>query len=192
MATLSPATGPRALHHDALTVNSTVRPPGSAHGRALDLVRNLFSDGSYLTVAWYRARVGIGLGHKRSAMSQKRVAIWALTAGLVAGGGAGAILGMTRLASADTSTTTPGHSTPGAPAAGAPQSNEDATHEAGESAAREADEAAGKSGFGHHHGGSNEDATHEASESAAREAAEDAGQPAATPSAPAAAAAANA
>ena len=125
-------------------------------------------------------------------MSQKRVAIWALAAGLVAGGGAGAILGMTRLASADTSTTTPGNSssseTPAAGTARATGSNEDATHEAGESAAREAEEDAGKAGFGHHRGGSNEDAAHEAGESAAREAAEDAGQPAATPSEPAAAA----
>ena len=122
-------------------------------------------------------------------MSQKRVAILALAAGLVAGGGAGAILGMTRLASADTSTTTPANSSSSeTPAARATGSNEDATHEAGESAAREAEEDAGKAGFGHHRGGSNEDAAHEAGESATREAAEDAGQPAATPSAPAAAA----
>ena len=58
------------------------------------------------------------------------------------------------------------------PAAAGP--NEDATHEAGESAQREADEHSGKGGFGHHGGGSNEDPSHEAGESAQREAEEDA------------------
>jgi hypothetical protein len=56
-------------------------------------------------------------------------------------------------------------------------SNEDATHEAGESAAREADEANGN--FGGRHDGTfkpNEDAAHEKGESAAREAQEDAGK----------------
>ena len=59
---------------------------------------------------------------------------------------------------------------------GAFRSNEDATHEAGESAAVEAAEDAGvRPGGGGPGGRPNEDATHEASESAAREAAEDAG-----------------
>jgi hypothetical protein len=63
------------------------------------------------------------------------------------------------------------------------KSNEDPTHEAGESAQREADEDAGKA----FPGGAfkpNEDPTHEAGESAAREAAEDAGQAPGAPAAP--------
>jgi hypothetical protein len=52
-------------------------------------------------------------------------------------------------------------------------SNEDPTHEAGESAAREAQEANGVPGGAFT---PNEDATHEAGESAAREAQEDSGQ----------------
>ena len=57
------------------------------------------------------------------------------------------------------------------------KSNEDATHEAGESAADETAENSGQRPHGGHdglRGGSNEDATHESGESAAREAAEDA------------------
>lgn len=64
-----------------------------------------------------------------------------------------------------------------------PRSNEDPTHEAGESAQREADEDAGKA----FPGGAfkpNEDPTHEAGEPAAREAAEDAGQAPGAPAAP--------
>ena len=55
-------------------------------------------------------------------------------------------------------------------------SNEDKTHEAGESAAREAAENSGTFRGGRHGGGSNEDAAHEAGESAAREAEENANQ----------------
>jgi hypothetical protein len=66
-------------------------------------------------------------------------------------------------------------------------SNEEKTHEAGESAAREADEAAGRFRGGHFGpGGSNEEKSHEAGESAAREAQENANTsaaPAASPSA---------
>jgi len=67
--------------------------------------------------------------------------------------------------------------TTGTTTTGSFKSNEDATHEAGESAAREAAEDSGQAGP--RGGGAfkpNEDATHEAGESAAREAQEDAGQ----------------
>ena len=68
-----------------------------------------------------------------------------------------------------------------APTSGAFKSNEDATHEAGESADREAQEDAGIFAGGKHRGGgSNEDAAHESSESAEREAQENANQAPAT------------
>ena len=72
-----------------------------------------------------------------------------------------------------------------APSAGTFKSNENATHEAGESAAREAQENSGQrpSGGGFGPGGSNENATHEQGESAAREAHENAARSAA-PAAP--------
>lgn len=55
------------------------------------------------------------------------------------------------------------------------KSNEDATHEKGETAAQEAAENSGQRPFGGGFGGhSNEDATHEKGETAAREAAENA------------------
>ncbi|TMC46195.1 MAG: hypothetical protein E6J25_00565 [Chloroflexi bacterium] len=61
--------------------------------------------------------------------------------------------------------------------AGTFKSNEDATHEAGESAAVEAQENSGqRPGGGTGKFTPNEDATHEAGESAAREAQENAGQ----------------
>ena len=127
---------------------------------------------------------------------KNKIAAAALAVGLLGGGGAGVILGITQLSSAQTNpapavtpaadATAPAAADPAAPATG---SNEEATHEAGESAQREADEAAGKAGFGHHRGGgSNEDPTHEGGESAAREAEEDAAKAAGTqPAAPAAA-----
>ena len=111
----------------------------------------------------------------------------ALAVGLLGGAGAGVILGVTQLSNAQTTTTTPAD--PAAPASpadpgatkSATGSNEDATHEAGESAQHEADENSGKAGFGHHRGGgSNEDPAHEAGESAAREAEEDAQKAAAS------------
>lgn len=74
--------------------------------------------------------------------------------------------------------------TPGATENGTFKSNEDPTHEAGESAEREAQEDAGifPGGGRHRGGGSNEDATHEAGESPEREARENADQaPAASP-----------
>jgi len=136
---------------------------------------------------------------------KNKLAAVALTAGLLGGAGAGVVLGITQLSSAQT-TTTPAAPAPAAaatpaPAAGAATgSNEDPTHEAGESAQREADEDSGKAGFGHHRGGgSNEDPAHEASESPEREAAEDAAKAAGqsgtqtpAPAAPASAAGSNA
>jgi hypothetical protein len=116
------------------------------------------------------------------------VAAVALSAGLVGGGAAGMMIGLTHISGA---ATTPSDTTV------APKSNENPTHESGEDAAREAAEDAGKAGFGRHGGGSNEDATHETSEDPAREAAEDAAkaagdtQPTGTPAAPAASAAAS-
>lgn len=95
--------------------------------------------------------------------------------GATAAIGASAVGGMAVAASTNSSTATP-------PAASSTQSgqawhsNEDATHEQGESAAREADENAGRAGFGHH-GGWNEDPAHETSGGAAREAQETAAGP---------------
>ena len=67
------------------------------------------------------------------------------------------------------------------------KSNEDATHEAGESAAQEAAENNGTARpHGAGAGGSNETAAHEAGESAAREAAENAGATAPASAAPSA------
>ena len=54
------------------------------------------------------------------------------------------------------------------------KSNEDATHEKGETAAQEAAENSGQRPFGGRSGHSNEDPTHEKGESASREAAENA------------------
>ena len=72
-----------------------------------------------------------------------------------------------------------------APKAGTFKSNENPTHESGESAAREAQENSGQrpsGGFGP--GGSNENATHEQGESAAREAQENSGKAPAAPTNP--------
>src|SRR5438876_7187559 len=80
-----------------------------------------------------------------------------------------------------TGTFTSAQSPTPSPTSGAVKSNEDATHEAGESADREAQEDAGIFPGGKHRGGgSNEDATHESSESAEREAQENANQAPAT------------
>jgi hypothetical protein len=108
---------------------------------------------------------------------------WLAAAGgavLVAAIGAGAVMAQTP------STTPRPSSTPETGAAdGTFKSNEDPTHEAGETAEREAAE---DSGQGHRHGGSrggksNEDPAHEQNESADREAQEDAAQASSTPSA---------
>jgi hypothetical protein len=111
----------------------------------------------------------------------------------VASLGAGVVLGITALSGAATTTTTPSTtkppaaSTPAAPpAGGAYGSNENPTHESGESAAREAAENSGqfhRGGFGA--GGSNESSAHEKTESPAREAQENA-NPGTRPSSPAA------
>src|SRR5437588_12680744 len=107
---------------------------------------------------------------------------------MLVGGVIGAALYGASVISASAATPTP---TPTAsPGAGTFKSNEDATHEQGESAAREADENSGKAFAGGGPGGPgghgpNEDATHEAGESAAQEAAENSGQrpaPKASPS----------
>ncbi|MEA3018633.1 MAG: hypothetical protein QOI47_157 [Actinomycetota bacterium] len=109
-----------------------------------------------------------------------KLAAAGLVAGLVGGGLAGLALGSSGLAGAQStppSTTT----TEGPGTAAINGSNEDQGHEAGESAAREADEANGHVGGRHEwiggHG-SNEDPTHEKGESAAREAQEDTPPPA--------------
>jgi hypothetical protein len=100
----------------------------------------------------------------------------------------------TIFASADTATPSPsGSASPSAPASpgsstapnttapgtGTFKSNEDATHEGTESAAREADENSGKAHAGRPGGGSNENSAHEATEGAAREAQETPGTTAA-------------
>jgi hypothetical protein len=114
---------------------------------------------------------------------RKSVAAAAVAGSLLVGGAAGVALFGPRLAGAQTSTTTPGSS--GSTQSGSAfTSNEDPTHEASESADREAAENSGQfRGAGGH--GSNEDATHEAGESAAREAQEDAGHAGSGPSTPA-------
>ena len=106
---------------------------------------------------------------------RKTVAAAAMAGSLFAGGALGvALFGPTSAIGQTTSTTTPGNTDNG----GTFRSNEEATHEAGESAEREAEENSGR-GFGrcHHMGGrSNEDAAHEAGESAEREAEENSGR----------------
>ena len=103
---------------------------------------------------------------------KKPTAVAAVAASLLFGGGVGIALFGPSAANAQISTDS--SSTSGSSGAStAPTSNEDPTHEAGESAQREADEDAGKVGpHGGH--GSNEDPAHEATESPEREAQEDA------------------
>jgi hypothetical protein len=103
--------------------------------------------------------------------SRKRLATLGIAAGVVLGsaGVVSAVTGTTPDA------TTPDSVPAAAPAAGVDTSNSDPTHEAGESAEREAAETAGGgrdhgAGDGHHH--SNTDAAHEASESPERQAQE--------------------
>jgi hypothetical protein len=101
-------------------------------------------------------------------------------ASLLAGGALGLIMFGPSLAGAQTPTTTPpaAATAPPAPSGGSGSftSNEDPTHEAGESAQREADENSGKAFHGGGRHGFNEDPAHEASESPEREAQEDAGR----------------
>jgi hypothetical protein len=102
----------------------------------------------------------------------------ALVGTTLTGGALGAAL-ISGIATAQTPTSTVAPTAPGAPSAGIDSSNSDATHEAGESAQREADETAGKVGEGQG-GHSNTDPAHEAAESPAR-AAEEAARDAASP-----------
>jgi hypothetical protein len=106
---------------------------------------------------------------------RKTVAAAAMAGSLLAGGALGmALFGPTSAIGQTTSTTTPSNGDN----AGTFRSNEDATHEATESPAREADENAGRRGFGrcHHRGGSNE-----GSESPGREGDENFGRTPSTP-----------
>ena len=110
----------------------------------------------------------------------KTVAAAAVAGSLLAGGALGmALFGPTSAIGQTTSTTTPNNTDKG----GAFRSNEEATHEAGESAEREGEENSGRGMELRHHmgGGSNEEATHEAGESAEREAEENSGQAPSTP-----------
>jgi hypothetical protein len=101
---------------------------------------------------------------------------------MLAAGACGYALFTPGSSGAQTTTSVPaagGTAAPQTPGAGAFRSNEDPTHEKGESAQREADENSGKAFAGRGPGGRfapNEDPTHEKSESAAREAQENAGQ----------------
>ena len=101
---------------------------------------------------------------------RKSVATLVAAASIAAGSVAVAAINPFGIASAQVSGTTP--TAPAAPG-GKFQSNEDATHEANETAAQEAAEDAGL-GHSGRHGGSNEDPAHEATESPEREAKEDA------------------
>jgi hypothetical protein len=101
----------------------------------------------------------------------------AIAGSMVVGGVIGAAMYSASTISAAAASPTPTPSASTAPGAGTFKSNEDPTHEQGESATREADENSGKAfagGVGGH--GPNEDPAHEAGESAAREAAENSGQ----------------
>ena len=106
----------------------------------------------------------------------------AVGAAMLAAGGFGYALFTPGSSGAQTTTTVPAAGGATTPSAGAFHSNEDPTHEKGESAQREADENSGNAHFGHHGGfHSNEDPAHEKSESAQREAQENTDS---TPSAP--------
>lgn len=114
-------------------------------------------------------------------MEIKRRTAAALMAGPLAGGGAGAVLGLSQVShaadSASTTTAPAAPATPATPATGGRHvSNEDAAHEAAETPEREAAEDNGTAhmGRGGRGGHSNEDPAHEASESPEREKAEDA------------------
>jgi hypothetical protein len=124
-------------------------------------------------------------------VSQARriVTAGAIAGSMLVGGVIGAVLYGASTISAAAATPSPTPSASASPGAGTFKSNEDPTHEQGESATREADENSGKAFAGGRGGpgghGPNEDATHEAGESAAQEAAENARHsqaPTATPS----------
>lgn len=107
---------------------------------------------------------------------RKRLAVLGLAAaGFTIGGIAGLTLGTPGLSGAQTTTTPPSTAPPSNGATPAPNaksgSNEDPTHESGETPEREAAEDSGKVGHGGPHG-TNEDPAHEATESPEREAQE--------------------
>jgi len=106
---------------------------------------------------------------------------WILSGLAVVALAVAALIASGSLTSAQTDSPTP---TPSA--SGTFQSNEDPTHESGESSEREAAEDSGQFQPGRHEGGhgSNEDPTHESNESPEREAQEDAGQAPAASTAP--------
>jgi hypothetical protein len=112
--------------------------------------------------------------------TQRVITIVGVAGSLVAGGVIGATLaGPLAAAAANTSNSIQQIAATAAPSASAGtfKSNEDATHEAGESATVEAQENSGqRPGGGTGKFTPNENATHEATESAAREAQENAGQ----------------
>jgi hypothetical protein len=98
---------------------------------------------------------------------------------MIVGGVVGAALFGASTISASAATPTPTPKAAASPATGTFKPNEDATHEAGETAARETAENNGTAfpnGGPGGHGAPNEDATHEAGESTAQEAAENSGQ----------------
>jgi large exoprotein involved in heme utilization and adhesion len=108
----------------------------------------------------------------------------AVGAAMLAAGGFGYALFTPGSSGAQTTTTVPAAGGATTPGSGAFHSNEDPTHEKGESAQREADENSGKAFAGRGPGGRfkpNEDPTHEKSESAQREAQEKAGGAPTTP-----------
>jgi hypothetical protein len=103
---------------------------------------------------------------------RKSVAAATMAGALLTGGAAGALLFGPHVAGAQTTTTAPDPS--GTTAGSTFKSNEDPTHEAGESAEQEAAEDSGTFRGGGHGHGTNEDPAHEKTESAEREAQEDA------------------
>ena len=108
--------------------------------------------------------------------TQRIITIAGVAGSLIAGGAIGATLaGPLAAAAANTSNSTQIAATaaPSA-AAGTFKSNEDATHEKGETTAQEAAENSGQRPFGGGAGHPNETGTHEAGETTAREAAENA------------------
>jgi hypothetical protein len=103
----------------------------------------------------------------------------ALGTAMLAAGAFGYVLFAPASSSAQTTTVPAAGGSTSTTAPSAPHSNEDPTHEKGESAQREADENSGKAFAGGRHDGSftpNTDPAHEKTESAAREAQEKAGQ----------------
>src|SRR5438270_9524597 len=86
--------------------------------------------------------------------------------------GVGGVVGAAAIAIAPLITANAASPSPPPAAAASPKSNEDPTHETGESAAQETAENNGTAHIGGGNGPSNETSAHESNESAAREAAE--------------------